>query len=431
MAKLFKPNSSQIIAALSASMTQPNVLMVGTGEYTTGYVPDAKVAADKKAGVVGISIFDLRRQGRVGRVLMAGTNGTKFPAIRSHLNSAITSTYNGLDTSFENFPDDSTTSDPKAYCRALDNLTSGDVVIVFTPDNTHFEIAMEAVRRECHVLIAKPLVQKLSEHIELREAAKNAGVLVAMEVHKRWDPFYVDSRDRIRSLGDFSFFQSYMSQPKSQLETFRAWAGKLSDISYYLNAHHIDFHCWSVGHFAQPVRVQALASTGVAKEKGIPAEDTITLAVQWQNRSGNLGTALYTSSWIAPKSDVHSQQRFHYMGHLGEVTTDQAHRGYSIATDEQGFNSANPLFMKYTPDAEGNFAGQSGYGYRSFEAFIDAVHAIRSGKAEARDFEGRLATAAETVNVTAILEAGRMSLDRSGAAVSLNCNQDGVCESFS
>lgn len=35
-----------------------------------------------------------------------------------------------------------------------------------------------------------------------------------------------------------------MSQPKFQLETFRAWAGKSSDISYYLNSHHIDVCCW-------------------------------------------------------------------------------------------------------------------------------------------------------------------------------------------
>lgn len=35
---------------------------------------------------------------------------------------------------------------------------------------------------------------------------------------------------------------SYMSQPKIQLQTFRAWAGISSDISYYLNSHHIDFH---------------------------------------------------------------------------------------------------------------------------------------------------------------------------------------------
>lgn len=44
---------------------------------------------------------------------------------------------------------------------------------------------------------------------------------------------------RSAAIGDFSFFTSYMSQPKSQLETFRAWAGIDSDISYYLNSHHV------------------------------------------------------------------------------------------------------------------------------------------------------------------------------------------------
>lgn len=47
----------------------------------------------------------------------------------------------------------------------------------------------------------------------------------------------------------------------------RAWAGKSSDISYYLNSHHIDIHNWSVQSFAQPVRVTAMASRGVADEK--------------------------------------------------------------------------------------------------------------------------------------------------------------------
>jgi hypothetical protein len=37
---------------------------------------------------------------------------------------------------------------------------------------------------------------------------------------------------------------SYMSQPKFQLETFKSWAGIDSDISYYLNSHHIDVRSW-------------------------------------------------------------------------------------------------------------------------------------------------------------------------------------------
>ena len=54
------------------------------------------------------------------------------------------------------------------------------------------------------------------------------------QVHKRYDPIYSDSVNRIRQLGDFGFFSAYMSQPKFQLQTFKSWAGKSSDISYYL-----------------------------------------------------------------------------------------------------------------------------------------------------------------------------------------------------
>jgi D-galacturonate reductase len=70
--------------------------------------------------------------------------------------------------------------------------------------------------------------------------------------------------------------------------------------------------------------------------------------------------------------------------------------------------------MKYTPDAQGYFSGQSGYGYRSIEAFVDAVDQVRSGIARPEDFRGGLATIDDTVLVTAILEAGRRSLDSGG-----------------
>lgn len=94
-------------------------------------------------------------------------------------------------------------------------------------------------------------------------------------------------------------------------------------------------------------------------------------------------------------------------------------RSYAVSTDAAGFASPNPLFMKYTPDAAGKFAGQGGYGYRSIEAFIAAATAIQSGAATARDFDDRLATIHTTFQTTAILEAGRRSLDASGAAMEL------------
>ena len=37
------------------------------------------------------------------------------------------------------------------------------------------------------------------------------------EYHKRFDPIYSDARNRIRGLGPFSYYYSYMAQQKQQL----------------------------------------------------------------------------------------------------------------------------------------------------------------------------------------------------------------------
>jgi D-galacturonate reductase len=395
-----------------------DVLMIGTGEYTTGFVDGQAAQSDKGAGVVALTCFDLRRRGVIGKLSMAGTNGTKFPAIRQHLSQVIGDVYRDMNLDFQSYPGDATDHDVLAYREAIGRMQPGDAAIVFTPDDTHCSIALDAINAGLHVLIAKPLVKTVDEHRAVTAAAQSKNVLVAMEVHKRWDPIYVDARDQIRQLGEFSFFQSYMSQPKSQLNTFRRWAGRSSDISYYLNAHHIDFHVWATTPWARPLSVQATASSGIAEAQGLPTEDTISLMVQWENvDSGNLGSAIYTASWGAPPADVHSQQRFFYMGHVGELQIDQAHRGYTVSTDNTGYKSVNPLFMKYTPDATGFFAGQTGYGYRSIADFISAASAIRRGEAGPSNYRDRLATAEDTLPVTAILEAGRRSLDNHGETV--------------
>jgi len=164
-----------------------------------------------------------------------------------------------------------------------------------------------------------------------------------------------------------------------------------------------------------------MSSTGVAQEQGLDTEDSITLIVKWKNTAtGNLGTALYTASWIASQSDVHSQQRFFYAGHTGEINVDQAHRGYTIALDATGLASPNPLYMKYTPSAAGEFAGQSGYGYRSIESFVKSANDINNGIATICDARSDLATIQDTQWLTEILEAGRISLDNGGTTQMLS-----------
>eukprot|EP00586_Coscinodiscus_wailesii_P023649 CAMPEP_0172497046 /NCGR_PEP_ID=MMETSP1066-20121228/94767_1 /TAXON_ID=671091 /ORGANISM="Coscinodiscus wailesii, Strain CCMP2513" /LENGTH=423 /DNA_ID=CAMNT_0013269621 /DNA_START=62 /DNA_END=1333 /DNA_ORIENTATION=- len=393
-----------------------SVLMVGTGEYTTGYVGGTAADSDKGAGVVALTMFDLRRRNKVERIGMCGVNGKKFPGIRAHMQRMIGDVYSNMNLECETFPNDDT-ADPEAYKTAISTFEAGNVAIIFTPDDTHYAIAAEAISRGMHVMITKPIVQTLSDHRRLCQLAKEKGVLVAVEVHKRLDPFYADARDRAREgLGSFQYMYSYMSQPKHQLDTFKSWAGKSSDISYYLNSHHVDWSEWVLHGIARPIRVTGTGSTGVAKAKGMDTEDSITLTVQWENLvdGRGMGCAVYTSSWVAPKADVHSQQRFFYMGSKGEINVDQAHRGCTVAQDGKSFASVNPLFMKYTP-TNGEFSGQNSYGVRSFELFLDACRDINEGRATPDKYnDGSLATVHTTTQGTAILEAGRKSLDAGG-----------------
>jgi D-galacturonate reductase len=238
-----------------------------------------------------------------------------------HLRKNISDVYNGLDVSFASYPADTQTN-PDAYKPAIDALPAGSAITVFTPDSTHYAIASYAISRRMHVLITKPATKRLDEHVALLSAARRHGVFVFVEHHKRFDPAYADARAKARSLGDFNYFYSYMSQPKSQLETFGKWAGKDSDISYYLNSHHVDVCESMVREDYAPVRVTASAAKGAAVELGcVPeTEDTITLLVEWRSRRepAKMATGVYTASWTAPlKAGVHSNQYFHCMSCCG------------------------------------------------------------------------------------------------------------------
>lgn len=403
--------------------------------------------SDKRVGVVGLTLFDLRRRGKVGKLSMVGTSGNKYPAIREHLQKNISSVYNNLDVSFNSFPSDITTRDADSYKAAVDALSPGDAITIFTPDSTHYPIALYAIKCDIHVLITKPAVKLLSEHQELLREARKHNVFVFIEHHKRFDPAYADARARAKTLGNFNYFYSYMSQPKFQLETFKAWAGKESDISYYLNSHHVDI-CETMVPDYKPVKVTASGSKGTAEDLGCVAgtDDTISLLVEWVKRDepGRRATGVYTASWTAPqKAGVHSNQYFHCkpehplprlwlltfadLASNGEIRVDQAKRGYDVADDSKGqLMWYNPFYMNYAPDEEGNFNGQTGYGYISFEKFVDAVAGFKEGRVTLDELDRiGLPTLKNTIATTAILEAGRRSLDER-RGVEIFVGEDGV-----
>ena len=58
--------------------------MLGTGEYTTGWVGKAS-DSDKSTGVVALVMLDLKRRNKISDLAMCGTSGPKLPQIREHM----------------------------------------------------------------------------------------------------------------------------------------------------------------------------------------------------------------------------------------------------------------------------------------------------------------------------------------------------------
>ena len=72
------------------------------------------------------------------------------------------------------------------------NIRTGDVVSIFTPDDSHFSMTCAALEAGCRVMVAKPLVLTLAEHHKSVELAREKNRLLLVEVHKRFDPIYAD-----------------------------------------------------------------------------------------------------------------------------------------------------------------------------------------------------------------------------------------------
>ena len=56
----------------------------------------------------------------------------------------ISDVYSDMDMTCDTFPSDDEVN-PKSYMVAADSCKAGDVAVIFTPDDTHFDIALEHV----------------------------------------------------------------------------------------------------------------------------------------------------------------------------------------------------------------------------------------------------------------------------------------------
>lgn len=89
----------------------------------------------------------------------------------------------------------------KSY-NSIDELLldeSIELVVVNTPNETHFEFALKAIKANKHVLIDKPFTTTVAEARQLFKAAKKKGVLLLPYQNRRYDSDFLSVKDVIES----------------------------------------------------------------------------------------------------------------------------------------------------------------------------------------------------------------------------------------
>lgn len=177
---------------------------------------------------------------------------------------------------------------PKLYTRLEDLLDDPEVelVIVATPNSTHFEFSKKALEAGKHVLVDKPVTTTYSEAQELGKLAKSKGRVLYAFQNRRWDSDYLTLREVLdaKSLGDITDFESHFDRYRNFLKgSWKESAKAGSGLIYDLGTHLID---QALHTFGRPAKLTAFLQNlrGIGEDE---VDDNFTIILHYPRTDQN------------------------------------------------------------------------------------------------------------------------------------------------
>ena len=118
-----------------------------------------------------------------------------------------------------------------------------DLIVIPTPNDTHFPLAKAALEAGKNVVVDKPFTVTLSQARELDTLAKQQGKLLSVFHNRRWDSDFLPVNALINEgkLGDVAYFESHFDRYRPQVRArWRELPGLGSGIWYDLGSHLLD-----------------------------------------------------------------------------------------------------------------------------------------------------------------------------------------------
>ncbi|MDA1275016.1 MAG: Gfo/Idh/MocA family oxidoreductase [Verrucomicrobia bacterium] len=324
--------------------------------------------------------------------------------------------------------------EPKAYfgeqpwIDLLRDFPELDVVAVATPDHLHTPVILAALENKAHVITEKPMCLSIDEADQIIELARRQERVVAVDMHKRYDPDHLRIRDDIKNrIGEPLYGLAYLEEPLEVSTSTFKWVEQ-SDPFSYVGPHWTDliYHYYK----SKPVSLTAVGQKKRLVRDGIDAFDAVQVRVDFEN-----GMSIsFHNNWITPPDfEGPVNQGHEIVGADGKVESDQQYRGFRFWRKDGGSRTSNNHFTRDVLRPDGTCA-YVGYGVDSIIAGLVAICRMKYLN-ENRDSVAEIYPTAEEARVTvAIVHAARIVRDLNfkylqdgkGACVSARFGEDGI-----
>lgn len=131
--------------------------------------------------------------------------------------------------------------------RSYDELLSDntiDLIVVNTPDHTHYELTKKALKAGKHVVVEKPFVVNSTHGEELNKIAEENGLVLSVFQNRRWDGDFLTVEKVIKEglLGRLVEYEAHFDRYRNFIKenTWKEKKGKGTGVLYNLGAHLID-----------------------------------------------------------------------------------------------------------------------------------------------------------------------------------------------
>jgi predicted dehydrogenase len=317
---------------------------------------------------------------------------------------------------------------PRPWLDILREFPDLDVMAVATPDPLHAEVILAALKAGVHVVTEKPMCLDIAEADRIIELAQRGNRIVAVDMHKRYDPDHLRIRDEIKErIGAPLYGTAYLEEPLHVSTSTFKWAEQ-SDPFSYVGSHWVDL----IYHYyrSKPVSLTAVGQKQRLVRDGINAYDAVQVRVDFEN-----GMSInFHNNWITPPDfEGPVNQGHEIVGTDGKIESDQQYRGLRWWQKGGGSRTANNHFTRDVKRPD-NSTAYIGYGIDSLTVGLAAICRVKFFGATRASLADLYPTAEESRITVAILHAARIVRDLNfnylragkGAPVTARFGRDGI-----